>query len=611
MEKRLLLAVGLSVGVLILWTSLFTPRTPVPGTGARQEPGGAPAAAAPGAGAAGTNAGSAPAGGTVTEAGSATGSVTGPGQESVPEQVGVGGAAVGAARPDLPDGRPVAATAEEQTTIDTPLVAIRLTNRGGRVTSWVLKKYLDHDGKPLDLVSPAGHKLDHLPLQFLLDDPEATRRLKEALYRVERRDATEEGHAIVEVSYAYSDGTGLQATKSLRIDPSSYVVELRVAAAVGGKAVTPTLVWGAGFGAHNGLETGRFSDVARAVVDLGERVPRLVPQEKVKPQAPVVEGGPIAWAGLEDRYFAALLVPQTALQGGAPAGQARIELLRLVEDGRELFFMSFALGVPGASHYHLFVGPKDYDLLKGFHLGLERLLDFGFFGVVAKPLFYALKFIQRYVGNFGWSIVLLTVLIRLIFFPIMHRGQVKMRKMQEKMKRVQPRVKAMRERYHRLERKEAEKGSASRRHQLRQQMNQEMMDLYKEEGINPLGSMSGCLPLLLQLPILYAFYAILTIAIELRSAPFMFWIRDLSQKDPYFVTPIVMGLTMLVQQVMTSSTIADPAQRRMMMIMPIMFTFFFINLPSGLVLYWLTSNLLGILQQYLINKEVEAEKQAA
>jgi len=169
----------------------------------------------------------------------------------------------------------------------------------------------------------------------------------------------------------------------------------------------------------------------------------------------------------------------------------------------------------------------------------------------------------------------------------------------------------MRERYHRLERKEVEKGSATRRHQLRQQMNQEMMDLYKEEGINPLGSMSGCLPLLLQLPILYAFYRILTISIELRGAPFVFWIVDLSQRDPYYVTPIVMGATMLVQQMMTSATIADPAQRRMMMIMPIMFTGFFINLPSGLVLYWLTSNLLGILQQYLINKEVESEAKTA
>jgi len=179
------------------------------------------------------------------------------------------------------------------------------------------------------------------------------------------------------------------------------------------------------------------------------------------------------------------------------------------------------------------------------------------------------------------------------------------------MKRIQPRIKALRERYHRLEKKEAEKGNFRARHELRQRQNEEMMEIYKQEGINPLGSLSGCLPLLLQIPILYAFYSILSIAIELRKAPFILWIKDLSQKDPYYVTPIVMGVTMLVQQIMTSSSIPDPAQRRMMYIMPVMFTWMFVQFPAGLVLYWLVSNLLGIAQQYLINKQADAEREAA
>jgi len=257
------------------------------------------------------------------------------------------------------------------------------------------------------------------------------------------------------------------------------------------------------------------------------------------------------------------------------------------------------------------VGPKDYDILKGLGIGLDRLLDFGFFGVVALPLFYAMKVLQRYIGNYGWAIVLLTVVFRVLFFPLLYRGQIKMRVMQEKMKRVQPKVKAMRERYHRLEKKEAERGNVGARQKLRQEMNEELMKLYKEEDINPLGSMSGCLPLLLQLPILYAFYTILSISIELRHAPFMLWIRDLSQKDPYYVTPIIMGATQLVQQVMTSSSIPDPAQRRMMYLMPIMFTYIFLNFPSGLVLYWLVNNLLGIAQQYLINRQAVNDKAAA
>jgi len=314
----------------------------------------------------------------------------------------------------------------------------------------------------------------------------------------------------------------------------------------------------------------------------------------------------IRWAGVEDKYFAAVFVAPRPV-----AGRARFELLRLVEEGREESHLSLALGLPGLSEVKLFVGPKDYDILKSLNLGLERLLNFGFFGFIALPLFYAMKFVHRYIGNYGWTIVLLTLVIRILFFPLLYSGQIKMRVMQEKMKRVQPKVKALRERYHRLEKKEAEKGSVGARHKLRQEMNEELMKLYRDEDINPLGSMSGCLPILLQLPILYAFYTILSISIELRRAPFMLWITDLSQKDPYYVTPIIMGGTQLIQQAMTSSSIPDPTQRRIMFLMPIMFTWIFLNFPSGLVLYWLVNNLLGIAQQYLINKRAANDKAAA
>jgi YidC/Oxa1 family membrane protein insertase len=276
-----------------------------------------------------------------------------------------------------------------------------------------------------------------------------------------------------------------------------------------------------------------------------------------------------------------------------------------VEDGREFFHLDLSMIAVGATHYHLFVGPKDHDLLAGLGLGLERLLNFGMFSVVALPLFTALKFIHHYVGNYGWAIILLTVGIRLVFFPFMHRGQLKMRLAQENMKKLQPKLKALKERYEKLQRKEVGKGTAGARARLRQEQNEEMMKLYKDEGINPFASMSGCLPLLVQMPILWAFYNILTIAIDLRQAPFMLWIRDLSVQDPLYVTPILMGGTMLAQQLMTASAIPDPAQRRMMYVMPIMFTWFFLHLPSGLVLYWLVNNLLGIVQQYLVNKEAE------
>ncbi len=592
MEKRLLLAAALSVAVLALWWWIFPPR-PVqrpPAPGGPTVPGGEAAAPSP----AGTAEDGRVAADQALRGGTgAAGIVPGAGATE-PE------------RPDLPAGRAVGAAVEETVEIDGPLFRIRLTNYGARVVSWRLKKYRDDDGNPLDLVSAAGAKLDHLPLQLLLDDAETSRRLKEALYRVERRETAEGDRRVTEVSLAFSDGAGLAATKTLRVDPASYLAEVAVRVEAAGKPVTPTVIWGAGFGPHNGLEKGQYADQARVVVNVPERGVEVHYQAKDKPGEPWSGSGAIAWAGVEDNYFAAVLVPPAPL-----LGRVSSDLVSLIEEGREHRFLTFGARLPGASRFRLYVGPKDHDVLEGLGLGLERLLDWGFFGIVALPLFQAMKFIDRYTGNFGWSIIVLTILIRLIFFPFMYKGQVKMRKMQDKMKRVQPKIKAMRERYRRLERKEIEKGNARARGQLRQQMNEEMMAIYKEEAINPLGSMSGCLPILLQIPILYGFYKVLTIAIELRKAPFILWIRDLSQKDPYYVTPIVMGITMLVQQVMTSSSMPDPAQRRIMYIMPVMFTFMFIQFPSGLVLYWLVSNLLGIAQQYLINKQAEAESKPA
>ncbi|PYS95669.1 MAG: hypothetical protein DMF50_07860 [Acidobacteria bacterium] len=601
MEKRLLLAVALSVAFLFLWTWYFTPRPPA------GQPPAAPAAssASPAIAPAGTP-GPGPAA-TIGEATSQTaqGATPGPATAAAPGLAGAAGAEEAAVAPAIASGERVMAEAEQEVVVETPLAEIRLSNRGAVITSWKLKAYHDDAGSPLQLVSPAGAKLNRRPLQLLLADEGSSERLGKALFRVTRGERAEDGRTITEVTFTFADGQGLAATKRLRVHHETYVAELEVRALAGGRPVTPTLVWGAGFGPHNGLESGRYADLPQSALDRDGRV-GIVRQDAVKPDAPVTEAGTFTWAGLEDKYFAAMLVPVSPA-----AGQARIESLRLIEDGLEHYFVSFGLRLPGVSRYRLFVGPKDYQVLKGLDLGLERLLNFGFFAVIALPLFHAMKFLERYVGNYGWAIVILTFVIRLAFFPLMYKSQVKMRLMQEKMKRIQPRIKALRERYHRLEKKEAEKGNFRARHELRQRQNEEMMEIYKQEGINPLGSLSGCLPLLLQIPILYAFYSILSIAIELRKAPFVLWIKDLSQKDPYYVTPIVMGVTMLVQQIMTSSSIPDPAQRRMMYIMPVMFTWMFVQFPAGLVLYWLVSNLLGIAQQYLINRQADAEREAA
>jgi YidC/Oxa1 family membrane protein insertase len=206
------------------------------------------------------------------------------------------------------------------------------------------------------------------------------------------------------------------------------------------------------------------------------------------------------------------------------------------------------------------------------------------FGFLATPLLKTLKWINEYVGNFGWSIILLTVLINLVLFPLRHKSAVSMRKMQQ----IQPQVKAIQDRYAKLKMTDPAKSK----------MNQELMELYKAKGANPA---SGCLPMLLTFPVLFAFYAFLSQAIELRGAPWIFWIHDLSRHDPYYVTPILMGASQFVQTKMMPAT-GDPAQQRMMMFMPLMFMVFFLWAPSGLVLYWLCSNLWTIGQQYFTNQ---------
>ncbi len=212
------------------------------------------------------------------------------------------------------------------------------------------------------------------------------------------------------------------------------------------------------------------------------------------------------------------------------------------------------------------------------------------FSWLVVPLLRALKWVNVYIGNYGWSIIALTVLINVIMFPLRHKSVVSMRRMQE----IQPEVKAIQDRYAKLKMTDP----------ARQNQNKEMMQLYKERGVNPA---SGCVPMLLTLPVLFAFYAMLSVAIELRGAPFVGWIKDLSVYDPLFITPVLMGITQFIQTKMTPST-ADPTQQKVMMLMPLMFMFMFIWAPSGLVLYWTVSNLWAIGQQAITNKMIGPAK---
>lgn len=234
-----------------------------------------------------------------------------------------------------------------------------------------------------------------------------------------------------------------------------------------------------------------------------------------------------------------------------------------------------------------YIGPKDYKQLETINPVLVNAIEYGWFTFIAAPIFKALMWLHGLIGNWGWSIVALTILIRIVLYPLTYKGMVSMQKIKE----IAPRIKEVQEKY---------KGDPAR-------MNAAVMEMYKKHGANPLG---GCFPLLLQIPVFFAIYRVLLNAVELQGAPWMMWVTDLSRMDPYFILPLLMGATMFYQQRITPSNFTDPLQEKIFKYLPVIFTFFFVTFPAGLVLYWLVNNIFSIGQQYLVNKQFEAARAA-
>jgi YidC/Oxa1 family membrane protein insertase len=287
----------------------------------------------------------------------------------------------------------------------------------------------------------------------------------------------------------------------------------------------------------------------------------------------------VDFLGIDDNYFLTVVKPEKS--GAALLLSRDLPSLKKNEKTRKDFYAALN-AVDGLVAGKAFFGPKKAEVLDQF--GLGKTLQFGVFGPIARFLLRALIWLYGRIGNYGWSIIVLTILIKLLLYPLQHKSIVSMKKMQK----LQPKVNSIRERYKKA------KSDADQR----QKMNVEMMKLYQQEGVNPMG---GCLPIVLQLPILWAFYGLLSHAIELRGAGFFGWITDLSARDPYFITPILMTVTMFLQQWMTPTTV-DPAQKKMFMFMPLIFGWIFKEFPSGLVLYWLVQNILTIVQQMIMNR---------
>ena len=469
-------------------------------------------------------------------------------------------------------------------------------NRGASPVSWELKDHLDREtDRWIDLVPPELPPGELPPFSLLFEDPELTARAAEALFQPSNNGVSLADRAET-LGFEFADSSGFRVSKEYEFEPVArgYVVRFRASAFLGDARLSPAIEWGPALGGVESSSTGMvYREGPRGVI-FGRllSVEGLEEEEMTRPTASDVAGRPsyrgqIRFAGVDNHYFVAVALTG---QQEAEVTYRYVPLPPLVPDGSSRELMAFSLQAPGDIDLPFFIGPKEFDALEQVDAALVRSIDFGWLGWLVVPLHRSLTWIHGYVGNWGWAIIILTVLVNIVIFPLRHKSVVSMRKMQE----VQPEMKAIQERYAHLKATDPEK----------QKMNQEIMALYRDRGVNPA---SGCLPMLLTFPILFAFFSLLRSAVEIRGEPFVGWITDLSVEDPLYVTPIVMGASMVLQQKMTP-TQADPMQQKIMMLMPVVFTFMFVWAPSGLVLYWLTSNVIGILQTVVTNRVIGPPK---
>ncbi len=537
-ERRLLLAVALSLLVLTAYSMLFSP-PPAP-----------PAAAVPQA---------------MPQAAPATGVAPAPGPKAASTAAPV-------AESPAPEVTAVADPRERRVEVTAPEFTVAFTNRGARLVSWTLARYRDARGAPEEMV-PAGAGVR--PLDVETGIPEIDAELRDALFvpSAETLELSAGGPQSLRFEFAAGE---LEARKALTFLANG-LVEVSVVVKRAGREVPSRLLWGPGIGNPSAEEREvqgylEPAGVALTAAGVERHTASSLPASGLR-----LAGA--AWAGVESHYFAALFVaPGTPL-----AAELRPQSVPAVGDDKPHTLPVVAVELGGSVPLQLFVGAKDHQALARLGHGLERVVPVGdWIGPIVVPLMGLLRFVYNHVGNWGWSIVVLTILINLAMAPFRHYSIVN----GIKMARLGPEMRQIQDRYRKVPLMDPK----------RQQMQEEVAALYARHGMS-MGSqmLVGCLPLLLTMPFLFGFYRVLTVSVELRGASFL-WIPDLAQKDPLFLTPVLMGVSMFVMQKMTPSTL-DPAQQRIMMLMPLMLAGMFLWAPAGLNLYWLTSNLWSILQQ--------------
>ncbi|MBW1729893.1 MAG: membrane protein insertase YidC [Deltaproteobacteria bacterium] len=480
---------------------------------------------------------------------------------------------------------------EKEIVVETPLYRAVLSNLGPTIKSFKLKGYretIDPSSPLVDLVDP-GIRNEFIQIHFSLASSPQNPPL---VFQSNGTDLTLEPRSgPAEILFYAKTQSGLEVQKRFRFYPDQYRIDVDIE--VLNRTMQP--LKGRFIAQVTGMPPKKKGGYYAPFTGLIALRNGKVTQMKFKKKTPKKElTGNLQWVAYQKNYFICAIVPQAAtnavFQGQEDPNSGK-QIGTLLEPP-----LTAAPGAELKKSYTFFLGPRQLTVLKQFGRGLDKAVDFGWTNIIAKPLLYALRFFNKYIHNYGVSIILLTILIKILFWPLTHKSYKSMKEMQK----LQPIMAKIREKYK----------------DNREQMNKEMMALYRTYKVNP---MSGCLPMIIQIPVFFALYRILGKAIELRHAPFMLWINDLSAPDrlfhfsfkvPFMAPPygipvltLLMGASMYIQQKMTP-TPGDPTQAKFMMFLPIIFTFMFINFPSGLVLYWLVNNILSIGQQYRIQKRM-------
>jgi YidC/Oxa1 family membrane protein insertase len=546
-EKRVMIAFALSFVLLLLWRVMFV-KTPPP------KP---------------------------SEAANATGQQ--PAGQKATDQP--------AAKPEAPKLPPAPHIAISQgqraqdIVVENDFYRITFSTQGGVVKSWILKKYTDANGKPLDVVDAAASKQLGYPMSLRTTDESLNQKVNQALYVAQPSGARLEAPATLELTY--SDGH-VQVQKKFTFG-SDYMVQSSVGVARDQNYVPVRVAWVGGFGDHSLSEQDQLAQ-GKVAYQLNDK---LQTTDLRKLGSQLAMSGPFGFAGLEDRYFVGIFFPESSDQVFGAGYTTWNSDNGQKKEPPKAGYAELGSSMAQPVKFRLFVAPKALDVLETTQPSLTGLVDFGWFSVIAKPLFLGLRYIyEHWVHNYGWAIVILTIVLNMALFPL----KLKSIRSAQEMQRIGPLVKSIQDRYKQYKFNDPRKA----------RMNQEVMKLYQEHGINPLG---GCLPMLPQLPILYGFYESLETPFEFRHAPWVLWIKDLSMPDPSHIMglpipilPVIMMVSMFFMQKMTPMAVTDPNQKRMMTIMPLVFGLMFFHLASGLVLYFLAANVVGIGQQLLINR---------